>query len=102
MSIRIKRGANPIGAKHKFPTYVPGSGLTTPIYAVYDVHGDEAHVSSDGVTVFLKYADGRPRHSFSPTLCVTLNYLVSDCEAVTEEDVFWEKVKGSEIETRKI
>ena len=89
MAVKLKKGINPIGTKQYFPIHVPGVGLEKPVYSVYDIHGDDKNQSSPGVTVFLKYAGARTLHVFPPTACITLNYLASDCEAVTAEDVFW-------------
>jgi hypothetical protein len=89
MAVKLKKSVKPIGTKHYFPIYVPGVGLEKPIYSVYDIHGDDSNQPSGGVTVFLKYAGPKPAHVFPPTACITLNFLASDCEAVTAEDVFW-------------
>lgn len=93
MAVKLKKGANPIGTKHYFPIHVPGVGLEKPVYSVYDIHGDDSNQPTGGVTVFLKYAGARTLHVFPPTACITLNYLASDCEAVTAEDVFWTVTK---------
>ena len=95
MSIKPKNGETGKGTRHHIPTYVPGVGVTKPIYQVYHVSGLQQHVSSEETkTVFLAYDDLKSPHVYAPYLCMTLDCLVSDGEAVTAEDVFWKEEKS--------
>lgn len=94
MSTKVKNGENGKGTRHHIPTYVPGVGVTKPIYQVYHVSGLEKRVPSEEVkTVFLAYDGGKSPHTYSPYLCMTLDCLASDGDAVTEADVFWVEEK---------
>lgn len=88
--LKIKKGVDPVGTLHRLPLYDEGGKLIKPTYKVYAVHGANPAIPSDGITVFLKYADGRLHRTENPVNCVTLEYLASDFEAVSESDVFWE------------
>ena len=95
MSIKPKNGETGKGTRHHIPTYVPGVGVTKPIYQVYHVSGLQQHVSSEETkTVFLAYDDLKSPHVYARYLCMTLDCLVSDGEAVTAEDVFWKEEKS--------
>ncbi len=94
MGIKIKKGSEPIGTRHVVPTFIGGKGLTQPVYAVYAVRGAGTAMPSDGITIFLKYASGKSPYTYPPTMCVTLEYLASDCPPETEEDTFWEDGKS--------
>ena len=95
MSIKLKNGETGKGTRHHIPTYVPGVGVTKPIYQVYHVSGLEQHVSSEETkTVFLAYDDLKSPYVYAPYLCMTLDALASDGEAVTAEDVFWKEEKS--------
>ena len=98
MSIKVKSGETGKGTRHHIPTYVPGVGVTKPIYRVYHISGLEKRVPSEETkTVFLAYDDLKSPHVYAPYLCMTLDARASDGEAVTAEDVFWKEEK-SEME----
>ena len=97
MSIKVKPGATGKGTRHHIPTFVVGGvGRTNPIYKVYHVSGLEKRVPSEETKiVFLIYDDLKSPYTYTPFLCMTLDALASEGEAVTEDDVFWKEEKSA-------
>lgn len=91
MAVKLKKGINPVGTRHKVPTIVAGGTLTTPTYRVSDIVGDKQNQPSQGVLVVLAFDDVKPIYDHTPFLTLSLNVLASDCEPVAEADVFWER-----------
>jgi len=95
MSIKVKNGETGKGTRHHIPTFIGGVGVTKPIYQVYHVSGlDVNKPSEETKTVFLAYDGGKSPYTYAPYLCMTLDALASDGEAVTAEDVFWKEEKS--------
>lgn len=92
MAVKLKKSVNPVGTLHKVPTIVSGGTLTTPTYRVSDIVGDSKNQPSQGVLVVLAFDDVKPIYDYSPFVTLSLNVMASDCEPVSEADVFWERV----------
>lgn len=93
-SMKIKKGSEPIGTRHKVPTMV-GNHIETPAYRVVCVEmiAQSNVPAHKDPMVTLAYGGGKSVFMFTPYLTVPLSILAKDFEPLTAADVFWENEK---------
>lgn len=98
---KIKNGVNPVGTRHNLIAYHVNNGAQEQkqfTYVVRNVTGLEGNLPSGEPVVYLAYAGGKSAWYPQVYISMPLSMFAQESSAVSEADVFWEEIKGSDVE----